>query len=292
MTDLERVIAESQRLAKPTIKQYRIAVRSFVAYAGADPSGWAPASASAWAQQLNVRPKSKNVYIAGLRYASRRWAALHNARDFAGALETVLVPAEKHSRSPRPLGEQQLDAMLGTCARSDSPLDLRDRAILAIAIATGFRRASIAGIEFEDLDRCDHSIVVIQKGNRVHRVRVSAQCWSRLETWLGWLRRHHVGSGHVFRSLRRRLDAELGWHVGAGISGEAVYRIVQRRARLAGLRTRVCAHTLRHSLAALLRERGVSEERIARQLGHASVETTKLYGGDIVHDVLADTLPS
>lgn len=294
MTDLERVIAESQRLAGPTKKQYRIAVRSFMGYAGTDPRRWTPDVAQTWAAQLGVHPRSKNVYIAGLRYASRRWAALFDRRDFAGALETVLVPAEKHSRSPRPLDERQLDALLGTCARPDHPLDLRDRAILAIAIATGFRRTSIAGIEFSDLHHEDRSITVIQKGNRVHRVRVSASCWTRIESWLAWLRRHHVASGHVFCSLRRKLDAELGWRVGRPLDGEAIYRIVCRRARRAGIRERVCAHTLRHSLAALLRDRGVAEVEIARRLGHASVETTALYGQrEIVDDVLAEVeLPS
>lgn len=293
MTDLERVIKESQRLAPPTKKQYGIAVRSFVAYAGTDPRRWTPDAAQAWAAQLRVRPRSKNVYIAGLRYASRRWAALYDRRDFAGALETVLVPAEKHSRSPKPLDEDQLDAMLGTCSRDGNPLDLRDRAILAIAIATGLRRSSIAGIEFDDLDHAQRAIVVIQKGNRIHRVKVSASCWSRLTAWLHWLRRHHIGSGHVFRSLRRKLDAELGWHVGQALDGEAVYRVIRRRGRAAKIKIRVCAHSLRHTTAKMLRDRGVPEEQISKVLGHASVETTQLYGAhEIVHDVLDDGLPS
>jgi integrase len=55
---------------------------------------------------------------------------------------------------------------------------------------------------------------------------------------------------------------------------------------------RVSTHSLRHSLAAILRARRVPEERIARRLGHASTSTTELYGGDIVHDVLDDGLPA
>lgn len=294
MTDLERVIKESQRLAPPTKKQYGIAVRSFVAYAGTDPRRWTPDVAQAWAAQLRVRPRSKNVYIAGLRYASRRWAALYDKRDFAGALETVLVPAEKHSRSPKPLDEDQLGALLGTCSRNDNPLDLRDRAIIAIGIDAAFRRASIAGIEFDDLDHRDRSIVVVQKGNRVHRVRVTAATWARITAWLAWLKRHHVGSGHVFRALRRKLDAELGWHVGKPLDGEAIYRVIKRRARAAKIRMRVCAHTLRHSTAALLRARGVPEEQIAQRLGHEPGSTaTALYGAqEVVLDVLDERLPS
>jgi integrase/recombinase XerD len=295
MTELEAVIANSKRLAPPTRKQYRIAVRSFVRFAGTDPRVWTPAAADAWAHQLTVGDRSKNVYIAGLRYASRRWAALYEARDFAGALETILVPAETQTHSPTPLDESQLDAMLSTCARQDSPVDLRDRAILAVALHAGFRRAEVAKIKFEDLDRRDRSIVVVAKRNRRHRVRVSAECWVRIEAWITWLKRRHVvttGKGRVFRALRKCLDKELSWCVAESLSDEAVYRIVRRRAKRAGIGARVCAHTLRHSLVAILRKRGVSEIEIARRVGHARVETTALYGGEVVRDAGDDGLPT
>jgi integrase len=293
VTPLEAVITNSQRLAATTRRGYRTAVRSFVGFAGADPLNWTPATVDAWMACLRVRPRCKNVYVAGLRYASRRWAALYDGRDFAGAAETVLVPADKHSRSPTPLDEDQLGAMLATCAREQDPTDLRDRAIIAIALHAGFRRAAIAGIEFDDLDHHERAIVVLTKRAKRLRVRVGEQCWGRVEAWLLWLRRRHVPTtGRVFRSLRRCLNAELGWCVGVALSPGAIYRIVRRRAKRAGIAMRVSPHSMRHSLVALLRDRGVPEEQIAKRLGHASTSTTSLYGGDIVRDVGDDGLPA
>lgn len=294
MTDLEAVIANSKRLAWRTRLQYQRVVRDFVRFAGNDPRSWTSAVCDAWIQQLTVKPISTNAYIAALRYASRRWAAVTDgAKDFAGATETVLVPVDKHARTPAILDEEQLDDLLDACRDTD-PMGMRDRAILAIAIATGFRRAEIAKIEFDDLDVSHRSIVVVAKRNKRHRVRVSAQCWQRIDSWIAWLHRRHVvttGSGRLFRSLRRCLDAELGYCVGASMSAEAIYAVIRRRASQAGIRINVSPHSLRHSLVALLRARGVPEHEIARRVGHASVETTARYGGERVLDPV-DGLPT
>ena len=290
MSPLEEAVSTSKRLTCTTRRQYLGVVRHFLAFAGPNPTSWTPAVVDSWMQQLTVEPISINAYIAALKFASRRWAALHDRRDFAAAAENVLVPATKHSRSPIPLNEDQLRDLFATCDGGD-PVDLRDRAIIAIGLHAGFRRAEIARIEFDDLDHGERSIVVIAKRNKRHRVRVGAACWDRIDAWLEWLRRRHVGSGRVFRSLRRCLDAELGYCVGASMTPGAIYGVIRGRARRAGI-DGVCSHTLRHSCVALLRGRGVPEHEIARRVGHASVETTALYGGDLVRDQVADWLPA
>lgn len=292
MTELEAVVAGSKRLACRSKTQYRAVVRDFVRFAGSDPQRWVPTTVDAWARQLTVSPISQNAYLHAIRYASRRWAALHDRRDFAAATETVLVPALKHPSSPKPLTEDQLQNLLGACVGADDPNDLRDRAILAIGLHAGFRRAEIAKIELADLDHRDHSIVAIVKRNKRLRVRVGEMCWARIDAWVSWLRRRHLGTGRVFRSLRRCLNAELGYCVGNSMTPESIYNVIRRRARQAGIPDRVCSHTLRHSCVALLRARGVPEEEIARRLGHASVGTTAGYGGELTRDAIADWLPA
>jgi integrase/recombinase XerD len=293
MTRLEEVVINSQRLAPTSKRTYAMAARDFSAYAGSDPRRWTSTVVEAWVRQLKVSDRTRNNYLCAIKYCSKRWASLHHTYDFAAAVETVRVPAEKHPRSPTPLGEPQLDAMMSTCARQDDPIALRDRALLAVALHTGFRRRELAQVEFDDLDHRQRSIVSVVKRNKVHRVKLGAEVWSRLGAWLTWLRRRHVGSGRVFRALRRCLDAEMGWCVRASMTPESIWRTVKRRAKEAGIRTRVTTHSLRHSLAAILRDRGVPEEQIAKRLGHASVETTALYGRhEIVHEALDDELPS
>ncbi len=293
MTQLEAVVASSKRLACTTKRQYRGVVRNFLLFAGEHPSRWTPAVVDAWLQSLIVEAVSVNAYLAALKYASRRWAALHDARDFAAAAETVLVPAQKHPSSPTPLSESQLHDLFATCSRVDRPDDLRDRAILAIGLHAGFRRAEIARIEFADLDRVERSIVVVAKRNKRHKVKLGAEAWQRIEAWLAWLRRRHVEfTGRIFRSLRRCLDRELGWCIGPSMTPESIYGVIRRRARMAGIKMRVSPHTLRHSLVAMLRMRGVPEHEIAHRVGHASVDTTALYGGDTVREAVPIALPT
>lgn len=288
-SELERVL-DGAKLADTTRREYKRAVRAYVQFAGADSNGWSPSSVESWLASLLVEPITRNVYLAAIKRASRRWASLHRTWDFAAAVEGAVVPERKHPASPEPLDKDQLGALLGTCSRTNDPVDLRDRALLAVAIATGLRRRELAYMECADIDPKERSVVVIAKRGRRHRVRLSQQAWARVDAWFTWLRRRHIpttGTSRVWRSLRRCLDAELTWCVGPSMTPEAVYRIVRRRAASAGL-DGVTTHALRHSLIAALRDRGLSEEQIARRVGHASTATTSLYGRGRAREVVID----
>jgi len=289
MTNLERVVAESKRLPQTTKRMYRSVVRRFVDFAGSAPTSWTPGAVEAWLATLAVRPQSLNVYICALRYASRRHATLHGARDFAGALETVLVPATKHRTGATVLSREQIELILASCSGA-APRDMRDRALIVLGLYTGFRRAELAGIELDDLDAVGRAVVVIAKRNRRHVVKVSAGCWNALAPWLAWLRRRRIRDGRLFRGLRRCLDAEAGYVVTRGLKPDGVYGVIRRRAARAGVHG-VSPHSLRHSCAALLREGGVPEAQIAARLGHAAVTTTGLYGGDYVTPASDGGLP-
>ncbi len=285
MTLLEEVVARSQRLAKTTRYQYQMVVRAFIAFAGNEPLNWTPARVEAWIASLTVGPSSVNNYVAALKYASRRFSAIFDARDFAAAAEPVLVPAEKHPRSPRPLSPDEVARILATC-NGGEPRKLRDRAILILGLCAGFRRAELARIDLRDLDSADRSIVVIAKRNKRHRVRLDVGCWQQIEGWISWLGLRRIRTGRLFRSLRRCLDAELGYLVGASLTPEGVYGAIRRRARQAGVEN-VSPHSLRHTLVAMLREQGVPEEQIRGRLGHRSVETTAGYGREAVFEAPA-----
>lgn len=294
-SELERAL-DGAKLSETSRATYKTAVRGFVTAAGRDPSCWTPERLDGWLRSLAIEPQTKNVYLAGIKRAARRWAALHKTHCFADAVEGFVVTEQKHPRTPEPLDHEQLGAMFRVCARADNPMQLRDRALLAVALHTGFRRRELARIEMTDLDHRGRSIVTIAKRGKRHRVRVSADCWARLDAWVSWLRRRHIGTGRVFRSLRRCLDQELSWCVGPSMRPESVWRTVKRLAKQAGIRMRVCTHSLRHSLVAALRDRGVPEIEIARRIGHASTATTALYGrgrlSEVLVDVRDDELPT
>lgn len=282
MSPLEAIVEGAHRLANKTKQTYRRVARDFVAFAGDEPTNWTPAACDAWVAQLDVAPRSINIYIAAIRWVPRRWAALNvgacdGARDFAAAIENVCVPAETLPAAPTPLGRDEVEVLLASCGRDDDPTDLRDRALLAITFALGLGRAELADIEFDDLDHGQRTIVISArraKRNKRHVVRVSPACWARLDAWLAWLRRRHVAlTGGVFRALRRSLDAELGWEVEAAMSAESVYRVVRRRAQRAGIPGRVSGLTLRYTLVTTLRACGVPEHEIAQRVGHAVIAT-------------------
>ena len=147
--ELEQVIEGSPRLSARTKKNYLRAVRSFIAFAGAD---WSGIQVENWRNKLLMegrKPQTVNLYLAGVRFASRRRAERNQnpMLDFARYAET-LRPTEPEPR--RALTYEEGAAFIAAC-EGERPIDLRDMAIAIVGFRTGLRRAGICGIHFEDI---------------------------------------------------------------------------------------------------------------------------------------------
>ena len=150
--------------------------------------------------------------------------------------------------------------------------DLRDRAILELLYASGLRVRELVGLNDENVDLGQQLVRVFGKGRKQRIVPFGEYAGRALAEYLGERDRLVLASpeasGHtpVFVSLRgRRLNAR------------DVQRLVEKtRLRLPSGR-RLTAHTLRHSFATHLLERGADLRAIQELLGHASLATTQKY---------------
>jgi len=150
--------------------------------------------------------------------------------------------------------------------------DLRDRAILELLYASGLRVRELVGLNAENVDLGQQLVRVFGKGRKQRIVPFGEYAGRALAEYLGERDRLSLASpeadGHtpVFVSLRgRRLNAR------------DVQRLVEKtRLRLPSGR-RLTAHTLRHTFATHLLERGADLRAIQELLGHASLATTQKY---------------
>ena len=150
--------------------------------------------------------------------------------------------------------------------------DLRDRAILELLYASGLRVRELVGLNDENVDLGQQLVRVFGKGRKQRIVPFGEYAGRALAEYLGERDRLVLASpeasGHtpVFVSLRgRRLNAR------------DVQRLVEKtRLRLPSGR-RLTAHTLRHTFATHLLERGADLRAIQELLGHASLATTQKY---------------
>jgi site-specific recombinase XerD len=155
---------------------------------------------------------------------------------------------------------------------SDSLRGKRDRAILALLVGCGLRRAELTGLETEDFQVREERWVIadlIGKGKHIRTVPVPARTKRAVDEWTT-----AAGiNGVIFRRVSR-----MGKIWGDRITPKAIWHVVKAAAKRAGI-TNLAPHDLRRTCARLCHLAGGELEQIQFLLGHASVETTERYLG-------------
>ena len=171
-------------------------------------------------------------------------------------------------RLPRTLSAAEAAALVESPS-TDNPLGIRDRALFELLYATGMRASECLALRIEDVNLAAGYVVCTGKGDRQRLIPVGAQAlhWVRfyLRTARGPLvRRADPGTLFVNRA-------------GRTLSRQGLWGMIKRAARRAGVRGVVSPHTLRHSFASHLFERGADLRSIQAMLGHADISTTQIY---------------
>jgi integrase/recombinase XerD len=189
-----------------------------------------------------------------------------------------VTPASNAKRLPKALTYEQVHRLLQASGDGETPSGLRDRALVEVLYGTGVRISEAIGIDLDDLNIHDRSIVVTGKGNKQRLVPLGDYAISALEDY--FVRGRPVlvlkgkGTPAVFVNAR-----------GARLSRQSAYAVVHHAAMRANLSVEVSPHTLRHSYATHLLQGGADVRVVQELLGHASVTTTQIYTA-----VTADTL--
>jgi site-specific recombinase XerD len=149
----------------------------------------------------------------------------------------------------------------------------RDRAILAILIGCGLRRAELAGLKVQDFQiREEHWVIadLIGKGKHIRTVPVPVWVKRAVDCWTAAA---EITAGTVFRRVNR-----MGKLWGAGVTPKAIWHVVKAAAKRARI-DKLAPHDLRRSCARFCHLSGGELEQIQFLLGHASVQTTERYLG-------------
>ncbi|MCJ7434526.1 MAG: tyrosine-type recombinase/integrase [Anaerolineales bacterium] len=145
----------------------------------------------------------------------------------------------------------------------------RDASLIIFLLHTGLRLSEMVSLELSDVqitNRKGITLVRRGKGNKERRVPLNAEARKALQEWLAV--RPQVSDAFIWIAVEATADD--------GISGRAVQRILCRYAQDAGLEE-LTPHVLRHTFAKNLANKGVGLEKIAALLGHASLNTTRIY---------------
>ena len=173
-------------------------------------------------------------------------------------------------------------------ARNTRREALRDAALIAVMLCTGLREMEVCALDVDDLrqkvDRQLGVAVRMGKGAKARFVPYGGLIWC-LEYVDAWLASAAITGGAVFRGLRKaRAGAEKPVRA-ARLSVRAVQDILKRYPVYEdGQTITVAPHDLRRTYARLLHDAGVLPVAIQQNLGHANLETTLRYVGDLKID--------
>jgi integrase/recombinase XerC len=149
----------------------------------------------------------------------------------------------------------------------ESPLAIRDKAIMELFYSSGLRLAELASLRWDQVDTAAGLVTVTGKGNKTRVVPLGSYAAAALGTWRK-ARGNFAGFEEpcIFVSSR-----------GKPISTRAIQSRIRYWARRQGLPQRVYPHLLRHSFASHLLESSGDLRAVQELLGHADISTTQIY---------------
>lgn len=170
---------------------------------------------------------------------------------------------------PDSLTEEEVETLL-QAADTQTPLGLRDRAMLEVLYATGLRVSELVGLLSGQLDLQTGAVKVIGKGNKERIVPLGEEATHWLSNY--WnksrpeLMRHHTAVEAVFVSRR-----------GTMMTRQNFWHIIKRYASQSGIEKSLSPHTLRHAFATHLLNHGADLRVVQMLLGHSDISTTQIY---------------
>jgi integrase/recombinase XerD len=173
-------------------------------------------------------------------------------------------------RLPKAISVEEVERLLEAAGSDQTPLAMRDRALLELLYGTGARISEAVGLAVDDVDRGSGLVRLDGKGGKQRMVPVGSYAQRAVEAYLVRGRPALAAGGRGTPALF--LNAR-----GGRLSRQSAWAVLRSAAGKAGLTVEVSPHTLRHSFATHLLDGGADVRVVQELLGHASVTTTQVY---------------
>lgn len=274
---LDRLWAE-QGVARQTLDSYRRDLEGLARWRDGAGGGLLGVDRAAlfdylrWRAQANYSPRSTARLLSTLR----AFYALCLRDGVRSDDPTALIDPPKLPRSlPKALTETQIEALLAA-PEIDTPLGLRDRAMLELMYAAGLRVSELVNLPAVGVNLRQGVLRVTGKGSKERLVPLGEESQHWLERYLSQARpllASHKAVAAVDGQVPLFIDAAR-----QPPSRQQFWALVKRYAAVAGIDpATVSPHGLRHSFATHLLNHGADLRALQMLLGHSSLSTTQIY---------------
>ena len=213
-------------------------------------------------QAATLKKNTQNYHLIALRSFLRYLMK----RDIKSLSPERIELAKTKERSLDLMGSDELTRLLDAPDKN-TPIGLRDKAILELFFSTGLRLAELCSLN-RDLDLSKEEFSIRGKGEKVRVVFLSDSAKDAIRVYL---------------KSRKDLDEPLfiqysrNGAKGNRLTSRSIERIVRTAAIKAGISKKVTPHVIRHSFATDLLSNGADIRSVQMMLGHANIATTQIY---------------
>ena len=226
-----------------------------------------------------------NDYIADLRgrkgyrdtTTARKVAAIKSFFTFLAQNGVIEEPPTESLGSPRVgrtlpkyLTEEEVDRLLKEAEKAGTAEGQRDANILELLYATGLRVSELVSLNVQDVDFEESYIRCWGKGAKERIVYAHDRALDGLQDYLSTSRMSLLGQN-------KEESALFVNHRGERLTRQWVWNILKTYSKRAGIDRKITPHTLRHSFATHLLQKGASLRHVQELLGHSSISTTQVY---------------
>ena len=265
-----------ERGASPhTLKSYREDLETFVEYFREE-DGSCPDASGLTAVELRGYLSALHEADYAKTSIARKLASLRSFYRFGqreGWIDSNPAKALRNPRKARKLPHFLTTDEIGkllSAPTSDQPMGLRDRAILETLYSAGLRVSELVDLNDGDLDFAQGIVLARGKGRKERLAPLGSFAIKALKRWLESRKLSpKEPSGPLAPVFVNKFGTRL--------TTRSVGRMLEKHLKQSGLDLRTSPHTLRHSFATHLLDRGADIRSVQELLGHKSLVTTQIY---------------
>lgn len=291
----QKLAEEFFRAAKSenTVSAYESDLRDFATYCEDRGYAWLPSTPATVALYISelagwgMKPSTLQRRLVAISQLHKRAGYPSPAQDEPVKETFKGIKRKKGSmqEGAAPILLGTLRMMLAPLEREKGPAAIRDRAILLLGLAGGFRRSEISSLRVEDLHIVEEGVIVLLRRSKTDQEgeghKVGIPYGEHLETCpvrnlKGWIAVLGREEGSLFCRIDRHGNLKQG-----GLTGQAITRMVKRRVQAAGLDPGpYSGHSLRAGFVTAASAGGAPDDKIMAQTDHRSLKTLFRYKRD------------
>lgn len=250
-----------------TLTNYEIDLKSFAAFLGdKDISGVDHLALRRFLAEMRAKNYSKRTVARKLASLRSFFKFLYREGHIKTNPITAILTPKLDKTLPKFLDVNSVARLLETPDES-KVAGMRDRAMLEAMYSTGMRVSELVGLDLGDIDFISGVVKVFGKGRKERMVPIGDA---------------------ALKSIRKYVDGRGAWPVkdksavflnkgGRRITDRSVRRIVDKHIKSCSMDAKISPHSLRHSFATHLLDRGADLRSVQELLGHMNLSTTQVY---------------